>query len=238
VTFPSSGTYELYARLRVGTADASDDSFFYGSGFGEKSPSAEADWITANNLNAVGQTLHTTIADVGTAGANIWKWVKLSSFNGGETPLNFTVSAGALTRTFQIGTREDGLRLDRLAFGRQGVTYTVGNLDSGTSATSVFVPQGPPMANGTGKFIGNVHSGSQVVNSTAYWNQTTPENAGKWGSVESTRDVMNWTQLDAAYQFAKTNGFPFRMHVLIWGSQQPTWIESLPPAEQLEEIEE
>ena len=36
----------------------------------------------------------------------------------------------------------------------------------------------------------------------------------------------------------KANGFPFKMHVLIWGNQQPAWIESLPPAEQLEEIDE
>lgn len=35
----------------------------------------------------------------------------------------------------------------------------------------------------------------------------TPENAGKWGSVESTRDTMNWGQLDTAYTLAKTNGF-------------------------------
>jgi endo-1,4-beta-xylanase len=49
---------------------------------------------------------------------------------------------------------------------------------------------------------------------------------------------MNWTDLDAAYNVAKTNHFPFKMHTLIWGNQQPAWIESLPPAEQLEEIEE
>ena len=236
VTFPAAGTYELYARLRVGPAGGSDDSFFYASAFGLMSPTTGTDWTTVNNLNAIGQTEATVIADAGTAGITTWKWVKLSSFNGGETPLTFTVPVGQLTRTFEIGSREDGLWLDRLAFGRQGVTYTVGNLDSGTSGSSVFVPQGPPLAAGSGKFLGSVHSPSQVVNFPAYWNQVTPENAGKWGSVESVRNVMNWSQLDAAYNFAKSNGFPFRMHVLIWGSQQPAWIESLPPAEQLAEI--
>ena len=44
--------------------------------------------------------------------------------------------------------------------------------------------------------------------------------------------------LDAAYKLAKDNGFPFRFHIFVWGNQQPAWIESLPPAEQLEEIEE
>ena len=49
---------------------------------------------------------------------------------------------------------------------------------------------------------------------------------------------MNWGELDTAYALAKNNGFPFRMHTLIWGNQQPAWIESLPQAEQLQEIEE
>ncbi len=238
VTFPAAGTYDLYARLRVGPAGADDDSFFYAADFGEMSPTDASNWTLANNLGSVGQVTHTEIADGGTTGTQVWKWVKLSSFNGGEAPLSFTVTAGELTRTFQIGSREDGLRLDRLAFGRQGVSYTVGNLDSGTSPSTVFVPQGPAIAAASEKFLGSVHSPSQILNFPAYWNQVTPENAGKWGSVEGTRDVMNWNQLDAAYQYAKSNGFPFRMHVLIWGAQQPAWIESLPPAEQLEEIEE
>jgi GH35 family endo-1,4-beta-xylanase len=49
---------------------------------------------------------------------------------------------------------------------------------------------------------------------------------------------MNWTALDATYNLAKANGFLFRLHVLVWGNQQPAWIESLPPAEQLVEIQE
>jgi GH35 family endo-1,4-beta-xylanase len=66
----------------------------------------------------------------------------------------------------------------------------------------------------------------------------TPENGGKWGTVEGTRDVMNWAQADEAYALAKANGFPFKWHTFIWGNQQPAWIESLPTAEQREEIEE
>ena len=43
VNFPAAGTYDLFVRLRVGAAGASDDSFFYGNGFGVKSPVADAD---------------------------------------------------------------------------------------------------------------------------------------------------------------------------------------------------
>lgn len=71
-----------------------------------------------------------------------------------------------------------------------------------------------------------------------YFDQVTPENAGKWGSVESTRDQMDWAALDEIYQFAEDNGLPFRLHTLVWGQQQPAWLAALPPAEQLEELEE
>ncbi len=95
-----------------------------------------------------------------------------------------------------------------------------------------------PLAAGASKFLGNLYSDEQRPNFEFYWTQVTPENAGKWGSVEATRDVMTWGDLDAAYALARDNGLPFRFHVLVWGNQQPTWIAALPPDEQLEEIEE
>jgi endo-1,4-beta-xylanase len=96
----------------------------------------------------------------------------------------------------------------------------------------------PPLADGQSKFLGCAHNTSQVTNFAKYWNQVTPENGGKWGTAEGTRDVMNWTQLDAAYNFAVNNGFSFKNHTMIWGNQQPAWIEVLDTAQQREEIEE
>jgi endo-1,4-beta-xylanase len=49
---------------------------------------------------------------------------------------------------------------------------------------------------------------------------------------------MNWTNLDTAYQFARDQGIPFKLHTLIWGQQQPGWIDALSNAQKLEEIEE
>lgn len=72
----------------------------------------------------------------------------------------------------------------------------------------------------------------------AHFNQVTPGNAGKWGSVEAIRDQMDFTELDTAYNFAKTNHIPFKLHTLIWGQQQPNWIASLPPDQQLAEIDQ
>jgi len=97
---------------------------------------------------------------------------------------------------------------------------------------------GAPLAEGKPKFLGSAYSLPQAPGFANYWNKVTPENAGKWGSVEARRDVMDWSALDAAYQFAKSHGLPFQMHVLVWGNQQPEWIKTLPPDEQRAEIEQ
>ncbi|MEO6546341.1 MAG: endo-1,4-beta-xylanase [Ferruginibacter sp.] len=120
-------------------------------------------------------------------------------------------------------------------------TFYIDNVSIPVVVTPVpppYTPTGPPIASGNAKFLGSVYSVSQKPNFATYFNQVTPENDGKWGVVEATRDVMNWSGLDSAYKLAKDNGFPFKMHALIWGNQQPAWIESLSAAEQLDEINE
>jgi endo-1,4-beta-xylanase len=71
-----------------------------------------------------------------------------------------------------------------------------------------------------------------------YWDQLTPETEGKWGSVEGTRDQMNWTGLDAAYNYAKQHNIPFKQHNFVWGSQQPSWLSGLSQADQKAQVEE
>lgn len=246
VTFPAAGTYELYARVRVGPTGANDDSYFYGNGFGTKTVASDGDWITENQLSTVGDTASNTIVSGGgtVTANNVWKWINMSRFNGGEAPVSFTVTAGNLTQAFQIGGRENGLDFDKFVFGLTGYYFTVKNLNNGEPGSTTpppppYTPSGPPLATGKSKFLGSAYSiPNQRPNFTAYWNQVTPENAGKWGSVEGTRNVMNWAELDSAYKLAKDNGFPFKLHTLIWGSQQPSWMETLTPAEQLAEIKE
>ncbi len=89
------------------------------------------------------------------------------------------------------------------------------------------------------KFFGTAPGGPEdYEHLLTYFDQLTPENAGKWASVEGTRDVMNWTDLDTARSFALDNGLVFKYHTLLWGQQQPSWIDTLTPEEQLAEIDE
>jgi endo-1,4-beta-xylanase len=242
VTFSDSGTYKLFARVRVNSGGANDDSFFHGNGFGTKSPTSDDDWIICNNLHTAGFSISTDVVEnQGSAPTGVWKWLSLSDYTGYETPITFRVEPGELTLTFQIGAREDGFDIDKIAFGRKGIYYTVDNLNRG-EAGSVNPPEeepiGPPLADGLDKFLGCSYGADSKTNFAGYWNQVTPENAGKWGSVEATRDVMTWTGLDEAYKEAMDNDFIFKHHVLVWGAQQPSWMATLDSAEQRAELEE
>ena len=88
-------------------------------------------------------------------------------------------------------------------------------------------------------FVGNITTYGSVRSDFAqYWDQITPENEGKWASVEGTRDVYNWGGLDAAYHYAKEHNLLFKQHTFVWNGQRPGWIDSLSPSEQAAEIEE
>jgi endo-1,4-beta-xylanase len=94
-------------------------------------------------------------------------------------------------------------------------------------------PQGGGGAGGTGgagplaKFVGNITTGNSVDPNgrkfSTYWDQITPENAGKWGSVQrSAGTALDWSRLDPIYDYAQKNNVIFKQHVFVWGPQQPT----------------
>jgi len=89
-----------------------------------------------------------------------------------------------------------------------------------------------PLANGRDKFLGCATSSSIWPNLDQYWNQVTPGNDGKWGTVEQGQGYYTWDGLDHIYNYAIARNFPFKEHNLVWGSQQPTWITSLDSADQ------
>jgi len=86
--------------------------------------------------------------------------------------------------------------------------------------------------------LGNILGAQQDPSFTAYWNQVTPENAGKWGAVEAQRDTMSWTVLDSIFSYARTHGLPVKQHTLVWGQQQPRWLDDLSSDEQRAEVAE
>jgi len=85
----------------------------------------------------------------------------------------------------------------------------------------------PPPPGGVPKFVGNITTNNQVdyggLHFATYWDQITPENAGKWGSVQATANSgFNWSTLDAIYDYAEDNDIIFKEHTFVWGPQQPS----------------
>jgi endo-1,4-beta-xylanase len=97
-----------------------------------------------------------------------------------------------------------------------------------------------PLATGKSKFLGNVISNGNSIRSDFknYWNQVTPENSGKWGSVEGSQDSYGWAPLDLIYNYALANNFSYKHHAFVWGQQYPSWITSLDSAHQRTQVEE
>lgn len=87
------------------------------------------------------------------------------------------------------------------------------------------------------KFLGNittryqVDAGGGVPAYYTLWNQITPENESKWGSVEGSRGTFNWGS-DRPFNYAKEHGFTYKFHALVWGAQYPDWFSSSLPVQE------
>jgi len=261
VTFPAPGSYALYVRILTGPVGGNDDSFYIPSGFNNTT-----NWTGLYNTSTGGATDPAAgVPTGGTAGQNVWKWVRMTSLpgaGGGTGPSAWVVPSDALTQSFSWGSREDGLLFDKFAFGPVNSCYTVEDLDAARAPSigcpsvpagdpPAFTRTGQPLATGQPKFLGSAHSpGNASLNFGAYWNQVTPENGGKWGSAQPQSPfgpadqgfptlpdpVFNFDAARQAYNQAGSNGHIFKWHNLFWGGQQPAWIETLPIAKQQEAI--
>jgi endo-1,4-beta-xylanase len=124
----------------------------------------------------------------------------------------------------------------------------------GLVATISGHTQAAPLAQGHDKFLGGIYAPSQLEGFENYFNQVVAENSGKWGAIaNNTTNPLYFPEdysdawftaaggswhggLDESFNFAKDNNLPYRMHVLIWGNQQPRWIVDLDPEDQLTAI--
>jgi endo-1,4-beta-xylanase len=106
------------------------------------------------------------------------------------------------------------------------------------AALFIGVNANAQIANGKSKFLGNITANDVPSNFSTYWNQVTPENGTKWGEVEGTRNQMNWGAADTAYNFAHANGYKFKFHTFVWGSQEPGWLGGLSNTDKKAELEQ
>lgn len=87
----------------------------------------------------------------------------------------------------------------------------------GSSDTGLLNPNPTP---GT-----NAYNYQQFINT--HFNAVVPSNAGKWDATEPTQDVVSMAWVDKIVNYALQNNMRVRMHNLIWGNQQPSWVNTL-----------
>ncbi|THH36417.1 endo-1,4-beta-xylanase [Neolewinella litorea] len=170
-------------------------------------------------------------------GANIRFSTQPNALYGPDTPI--TVDEWTqLSWTFTANETMTQIALD---LGQTNVTFFLDDAEmvapDNPCVDEFDVPEDQqPIAAGKGKFLGSIYSPAQRQDHEHYFNQVTPENAGKWGSVEREEGVYDFSEIDEARAYAASNGFPFRYHVLLWGNQQPTWLRPMTNEEKVTKI--
>ena len=128
-------------------------------------------------------------------------------------------AVGDAARTDVAGRRDSGPANTGGAPGIDGSANTGGTSGAGGST-------GAPGA--IKKYFGNIDTGGQIrTDFKSMWDQFSPENAGKWGSVQGGgQSSFSWTSLDAMYKYTQDNGILFKEHCFAWGAQQPSWVNN------------
>jgi endo-1,4-beta-xylanase len=151
-------------------------------------------------------------------------------------------AAGSMNTGGEVGLGGEGGSGGSVSTG--GAAPGGGEATGGTAGTDTGGTGGAGTGGGLPdlpKFVGNITTSNSVdTNGKSFknhWDQITPENAGKWGSVQSSFSAAPyWGALDAIYDYAEENGIIFKQHTFVWGSQQPngtateadvkTWIQT------------
>jgi endo-1,4-beta-xylanase len=135
----------------------------------------------------------------------------------------------ALT-TLSCGEASDG-RYDR-------ITSTVeASADGGETASGSTVAEAcsvKTLACATNKLVGAAVNAQALDDVPAYsevlareFDYVTPENVMKWGPLQPTPGVWNFSAADALLTKAAANGQSVKGHALVWHLQMPPWAEEL-----------
>ena len=165
---------------------------------------------------------------------NVSTWGEFKTWSAGKVHL----APGYQKIRVTVGST-DYLDLDWIYIGTYNGTIDPKTSSSSSISSSSVRSSSSSVSSASGKkFVGNITTGGQVRSDFAkYWNQITPENEGKWGSVEGTQNVYNWAPLDRIYSFARANNIPVKAHNFVWGAQAPSWINNLNATQIASEID-
>ena len=144
------------------------------------------------------------------------------------------------SRQASDAARSPGSKLRRRIFTAGAVTVTAMAslaLGSTTAAHAALAP-GTPLktlmaANGS-RYFGSDMTGDLLNNTTVtqlqaqQFSMLTPGNEMKWDTTEPSNGTFNFTPGQNIVNYAKANNERVRCHNLVWHSQLPSWVSSLP----------
>src|SRR5215469_8709884 len=138
-------------------------------------------------------------------------------------------------------TRSPGgaLRRGMVAAGAVSATVaTVASMAIGSTAAQAALAPGTPLKTlaqaAGGRYFGSDMTGNLLSQSTVtqlqsqQFDMVTPGNEMKWDTTEPSNGTFNFSPGDQIVSYAKSNGEQVRCHNLVWQSQLPSWVSSLP----------
>ena len=140
-------------------------------------------------------------------------------------------------------TRSPGSASRHRMFAAGAITTTVAamaTLAIGSTAQAALAP-GTPLKTlaqaAGGRYFGSDMTGNLLSQSTVtqlqsqQFNMVTPGNEMKWDTTEPSNGTFNFGPGNQIVSYAQANGERVRCHNLVWQSQLPSWVSSLPASQ-------
>jgi endo-1,4-beta-xylanase len=129
-----------------------------------------------------------------------------------------------------------GHRAVRRAVAVGAAAATLAALAAGAAAGAASAAGTPlrTLAEAKGRYFGTALTQGNLSNSTlttlaaAQFDMVTPGNEMKWDTTEPSNGTFNFGPGDQIVAFAKAHNMRVRGHNLVWNSQLPSWVSSLP----------
>ncbi len=150
------------------------------------------------------------------------------SLSSGGTGSTILAGTGGSTATLVVGGKGTA--------GQTGGTASAGSASGDTTASGGGTVTGSSTASGgvtsnggrsgfPARFVGNLDVRASIpTDFFQYWDQLTPESAGRWQSVQSQMTTFNWSRLDAMVRYCEEHNVIFKETTFIMGDAHPGWL--------------